>query len=75
MSAEISQLAAHLELPEPELLFHPDLAQETEVHPLRGLLRFGPYSRSLLQSLSTQFASASWLHSAMPLSSTSYWKS
>jgi hypothetical protein len=51
MSAVQSQIADHVELPEPELLFHPDRAQETEVHPLRGLLRFGPYSRSLLQSV------------------------
>lgn len=40
-----------MELPEPELLFHPDRPQEIEVHPLRGLLRFGPYSRSLIQSV------------------------
>ena len=51
MSADNSQIADHVELDEPELLFHPDRAQETEVHPLRGLLRFGPYSRSLLQSV------------------------
>jgi len=31
---------------EPPLLFHPDRANDTDVHPLRGLRRFGPYSRS-----------------------------
>lgn len=31
---------------EPALLFHPDRPHDTDVHPLRGLKRFGPYSRS-----------------------------
>jgi hypothetical protein len=31
---------------EPALVFHPDRAQDSDVHPLRGLKRFGPYSRS-----------------------------
>jgi hypothetical protein len=51
MSVDISQLADHSQLTEPELLFHPERSQETEVHPLRGLLRFGPYSRALLQAV------------------------
>lgn len=51
MSAESSELAAHSELQEPELLFHPDRREEVDVHPLRGLLQYGPYSRALLQSV------------------------
>lgn len=31
---------------EPILLFHPDRNNDTDVHPLRGLRQFGPYSRS-----------------------------
>src|ERR1035438_6949460 len=51
MSKETSQSAAHTQIGEVELLFHPDQLEETEVHPLRGLFRFGPYSRSLLQAV------------------------
>jgi hypothetical protein len=35
-------------LPEPRLAFHPDRTSDREVHPLRGLLRFGPHSSSLV---------------------------
>jgi hypothetical protein len=45
MSVEI---APHVWLPEPKLSFHPDRTSDREVHPLRGLLRFGPYSRGLV---------------------------
>jgi len=51
MSSDTSELAAHSELREPELLFHAERRDEVDVHPLRGLLQFGPYSRSLLQSV------------------------
>lgn len=40
----ISEIAPHVWLPEPSLAFHPDRTSDREVHPLRGLLRFGPYS-------------------------------
>lgn len=33
-------------LPEPSLSFHPDRLGDVDVHPLRGLRQFGPYSRS-----------------------------
>jgi hypothetical protein len=36
---------------EPELLFHPDRAQDRHVHPLLGLLEFGPFSRALINSV------------------------
>jgi hypothetical protein len=39
-----SQIAPHLWFPEPKLAFHPDRPGDTDIHPLRGLLRFGPYS-------------------------------
>lgn len=39
-----SQITPHLWFPEPNLAFHPDRSQDVDIHPLRGLLRFGPYS-------------------------------
>ena len=39
-----SQIDTHLCLPEPKLAFHPDRTTDVDVHPLRGLLKFGPYS-------------------------------
>jgi hypothetical protein len=43
-----SVIAAHRWLPEPKLAFHPDRSSDREVHPLRGLLRFGPHSAGLV---------------------------
>ena len=43
-----SQIAPHLWFTEPRLAFHPDRAQDVDIHPLRGLLRFGPYSAGLV---------------------------
>ena len=43
-----SQVAPHIWLPEPQLAFHPDRSTDKEVHPLRGLIRFGPYSKGLV---------------------------
>lgn len=43
-----SQIASHVWLPEPKLTFHPDRVSDRHVHPLRGLLRFGPYSSGLV---------------------------
>jgi hypothetical protein len=43
-----SRLPAHQRLVEPRLSFHPDRTEDQDVHPLRGLLNFGPYSRSVL---------------------------
>ena len=37
-------LPLHTRIPEPQLSFHPDRAGDREIHPLEGLLRFGPYS-------------------------------
>lgn len=43
-----SEVEPHVWLPEPKLAFHSDRASDCEVHPLRGLLRFGPYSKTLV---------------------------
>jgi len=43
-----NQMPAHTKLPEPELIFHSERDQDRDVHPLRGLVRYGPYSRSLI---------------------------
>jgi len=43
-----SQVANHLWFPEPELAFHPERSGDKDVHPLRGLLRYGPFSAGLI---------------------------
>ena len=45
-----SEIAPGIWFPEPELVFHPERTSERDIHPLRGLKRFGPYSRGLMQS-------------------------
>lgn len=42
------EIAAHQHFTEPKLLFHPERLSDCDVHPLRGLLRFGPYSSGLI---------------------------
>jgi hypothetical protein len=46
-----SVLSGHSCIAEPELAFHPERSQDRSPHPLRGLLEFGPYSRSLLSTI------------------------
>ena len=43
-----SQLASHICLSEPKLSFHPERQTDRDIHPLLGLLRFGPYSSGLM---------------------------
>lgn len=43
-----SEIAPHIWIPEPRLLFHPDRDTDCDIHPLRGLLRFGPHSAGLV---------------------------
>ena len=43
-----SEIAMHMHYPEPKLAFHPDRTSDSDVHPLRGLLQFGPYSAGWL---------------------------
>lgn len=44
----VSELALHMCLSEPRLSFHPDRRSDRDIHPLNGLLRYGPYSKGLL---------------------------
>lgn len=43
-----TEIAPHLWLPEPQLSFHPDRSSDRQVHPLRGLLAYGPHSSGLV---------------------------
>jgi hypothetical protein len=43
-----TQIAPHVWLPEPQLSFHADRSSDREVHPLRGLLAYGPHSKGLV---------------------------
>lgn len=44
------ELQPHVRIPEAKLLFHPDRPTDTDIHPLRGLARFGPYSSAFTPS-------------------------
>lgn len=43
-----TEIASHIWLTEPKLAFHPDRSSDRDVHPLRGLVRFGPYSSGMV---------------------------
>lgn len=43
-----SEIAPHVILNEPKLAFHPDRLSDRGIHPLDGLLRFGPFSSGLV---------------------------
>ena len=43
-----SEISPHIWLPEPKLSFHPEREGDCDIHPLRGLLRFGPHSAGLV---------------------------
>lgn len=43
-----SEIAPHICLAEPTLSFHPDRKSDHDIHPLRGLVRFGPHSKGLV---------------------------
>lgn len=43
-----SQIAPHIWLPEPFLAFHPDRSSDRDIHPLRGLLKYGPHSSGIV---------------------------
>lgn len=45
------ELPPHGRLSEPELLFHPERQGDRSTHPLEGLLKYGPYSRALLNTV------------------------
>ena len=41
-------MAPHIWFPEPQLAFHTDRQSDRDIHPLRGLHKFGPYSAGLV---------------------------
>jgi hypothetical protein len=43
-----SEIDPHIWLPEPKLSFHPDRTEDCDIHPLKGLLRYGPHSANLV---------------------------
>jgi len=45
------KLPAYFTAEEPKLSFHPERAADTDIHPLRGLLRFGPYGQNTMASV------------------------
>jgi len=44
-------LPAYNLIDEPELVFHPERENDKSAHPLKGLVNFGPYSRSLINNV------------------------
>ena len=42
------EIAPHICFPEPKLMFHHHRQSDQDVHPLRGLLEYGPYSSTLV---------------------------
>ncbi len=51
MSDSIPVFPNHGQIAEPELLFHPFRLDDRHRHPLLGLLEFGPYSRSTINTV------------------------
>ena len=47
MTVPKNRLPSYDAVSEPRLIFHPDRTEDTDIHPLRGLLTFGPYSRGM----------------------------
>ena len=43
-AAQPFRLPGHVVLPEPKLRFGSNNPQDTDIHPMEGLIRFGPYS-------------------------------
>lgn len=54
MNAEVKpyRLPGHIVLPEPRLRFGSKDQRDTDIHPMEGLLRFGPYSKDKLSAVS-----------------------
>jgi hypothetical protein len=51
MSGYDSSLPAHQVNQEPYLSFHPERENDRDIHPLKGLKSYGPYSRSLVSNV------------------------
>ena len=45
-----TEISPHVLLPEPQLAFSPTDSSSWEIHPLRGLLKYGPFSDDLIPS-------------------------
>ena len=50
-SAKLYHLPGHVVLDEPRLRFGSNHPRDTDIHPMRGLLRFGPYSKDKLAAV------------------------
>lgn len=48
MNSRQPDLGRHKKLPEPLLSFHPERDSDSHIHPLQGLVRFGPHSSGRL---------------------------
>lgn len=51
-AAQAFRLPGHIVLPEPKLRFGSSDARDVDIHPMEGLIRFGPYSRDKLSAVS-----------------------
>ena len=51
MKIRVPQFPAHGLIGEPDLLFHPDRRDDHCPHPLLGLIHYGPYSRSTVNTV------------------------
>ncbi len=45
------KLPAYFQTEEPKLSFHPERSADVDIHPLRGLLRYGPYSQNTMAAI------------------------
>lgn len=52
-AAKPFRLPGHIVLPEPQLRFGSDHARDVDIHPMEGLLRFGPYSQGKLSPVAS----------------------
>lgn len=51
IKARLPVFPTHRRIIEPDLLFHPDREEDRSQHPLLGLAKYGPYSRSTINSV------------------------
>src|SRR5262249_32273407 len=51
MSSAAYTMPAHNWLTESELLFHPEQPDQCNVHPLAGLIKYGPYSQTAISQV------------------------
>ncbi|OAI19426.1 hypothetical protein A1359_03800 [Methylomonas lenta] len=45
------KLSAYYQAEEPKLCFHPERTTDVDIHPLRGLMRFGPYGQNTMAAI------------------------